>query len=148
MLYYIKKNFSLFRDFAFSDTIIYFGVAGVLAVQFVALVNSFVNDFFLQLIISISGSDLNFDQLNFKINGTPINYGMTITILLNFVIILTLLYFLIILPYKAIKTSKVLKKKTCLICFNECHIEATKCYHCHENLPEKKEENVLKLTLI
>jgi large-conductance mechanosensitive channel len=130
----VKDSLNDFKLFIFSDTIIYFGVAAILSVESVGVIRSFVNDLFLQLIISISGVDLNFDELNFKINGTPINYGMTLTRLLNFTIVAIALYFIIILPYKAIKTEE--EKKTCEYCMNDSLTTVLKCSFCHEYFPK------------
>ena len=84
----LKGAVNNFRNFVFSETIIFFGVAGVISIEFVKLVRSIINDVILQLFISITGFNLNFNQLKFHINGTPVNYGVTLTYLINFLIIL------------------------------------------------------------
>jgi large conductance mechanosensitive channel len=132
-----KSALNSFKNFVFSETIIFFGVAGVISIEFVKLVKSIINDVVLQLFISISGFDLNFDQLKFHINGTPINYGLTLTYLINFLIILILLYVVVIAPFKRIQKGRKPKQKECQSCLNECNEKATKCMFCLEHFEEQ-----------
>ena len=125
-----------FKNFVFSETIIFFGVAGVISIEFVKLVRSIINDFLLQLFVSTTGFDLNFDELKFYINGTPINYGITLTYLINFIVVLCLLYLVVISPFRRIQKKRKTKikeeEKQCTYCMNNVSLEAKKCHYCHE----------------
>jgi large-conductance mechanosensitive channel len=143
----LKKVLFNFKDFVFSETIIFFGVAGIISIEFVKLVRSIINDFILQFFISITGFNLNFDQLEFYINGTPIHYGITLTYLINFLVVLSLLYLMVISPFKKIQKKRKKKTKSCSYCMNFVIIESKKCHYCHEYFTSIENDDVLQFSL-
>ena len=80
-----------FRDFLFRGNIV------ELAVAFVAVVNSLVNDLIIPIIAAIIGKP-DFSDLTFTINDAVFRYGSFITSLISFAAIALAVFFFIVKP--------------------------------------------------
>ena len=84
----IKKNKTLheFMDFIKKGNVFGLAIGVVIGTAFNAIVNSLVNDIIMPLVgILIGGFD--FTKLSVEVSGVPINYGMFIQNVVNFLII-------------------------------------------------------------
>lgn len=89
-----------FRDFALKGNLIEMGVALVLALAFKALVTSFVDSLLMPIVGILFGE--NFDTLTFSINNSIFFYGSFISVLIDFVLIATAIFFFVVKPYNSI----------------------------------------------
>lgn len=89
-----------FKDFLFRGNIVDLAVAVIIGVAFGGVVKAFSDDFIGGLIGIIGGSP-NFGNAGFTVNGSKIIYGSTLTALINFLIVAAVIYFVVILPLKA-----------------------------------------------
>ena len=75
-----------FKKFAMKGSVIDLAVGVVIGAAFQKIIDSLVNDIIMPLIAALLGQ-VDFSNLSFMINGTPIKYGSFITQVINFLII-------------------------------------------------------------
>ena len=75
-----------FKEFAMKGSVIDLAVGVVIGTAFQKIIDSLVNDIIMPLIAALLGQ-VDFSNLSFMINGTPIKYGSFITQVINFLII-------------------------------------------------------------
>lgn len=82
------------KKFLFKDSLIDVAVAFVLAAAFGAVVKSLVENVILPVVAAIVGKQ-DFDDIVWSLSGTPIRVGLFVTELVNFLIIGTVLFFIV-----------------------------------------------------
>jgi len=85
-----------FRDFLFRGNVIDLAVAVVIGVAFNNLVNAFTTAFLRPLIGLVLGGGVHGGTLT--LNGQTFDFGGFINALITFVVITTVVYFLVVLP--------------------------------------------------
>jgi large conductance mechanosensitive channel len=90
-----------FRDFILRGNVIDLAVAVVIGAAFGAVVTAFSKDF-IGGIIGVIGGTPNFDSAGISIGGGKVIYGSTITQLINFLIVASVVYFAIVVPMKTL----------------------------------------------
>ena len=90
-----------FKNFLFRGNIIELAVALVMALAFVAVVNSLVEDLVMPLVAMIIGKP-DFSGLTFTVNDAVFRYGAFITNLIQFVAIAAAVFFFIVKPAQAL----------------------------------------------
>jgi large conductance mechanosensitive channel len=86
-----------FKGFLLRGNVIDLAVAVVIGAAFGAVVSAFAKDFLGGLIGAIGGSP-DFSKAGWTLNGSEVIVGSTLTALINFLMIATAVYFLIVLP--------------------------------------------------
>ena len=71
-----------FKEFAMKGNVIDLAVGVVIGAAFQKIIDSLVNDIIMPLIAALLGQ-VDFSNLSFMINGTPIKYGSFITQVIN-----------------------------------------------------------------
>jgi len=89
-----------FREFLLRGNIVDLAVAVILGVAFGGVVRAFSDDF-VGGIIGIIGGSPDFGRAGVTINGSRVIYGSTLTAAINFVIVAAVIYFVFVLPLKA-----------------------------------------------
>jgi len=130
----MKAFFKEFKEFALRGNVMDLAIGVIIGGAFQAIVASLVGDIISPLIGCIANTDLT--ALTFKIGDVDILYGAFLTAVINFIIMV----FVIFLLVKAInKISSIGKKeeapaepttKVCPYCQSEISIKAVKCPHC------------------
>jgi large conductance mechanosensitive channel len=96
------------KKFLFKDSLVDVAVAFILAAAFGAVVKSLVENVIMPLIAALVGKP-SFDDIVWKLGDTPIQIGMFLTAFVNFLIIGTVLFFVV----RAItRVMSVRKKET------------------------------------
>ena len=125
-----------FRDFILRGNVVDLAVAVMIGGAFNKIVSSMVADVLTPLIGALGGTP-NFSSLVFRLNGSAIKIGNFINETISFVIIASVIYFLIVLPLN--KLNERLKKpaapavastKSCPECLSEIPLAARRCSHC------------------
>ena len=133
-----------FKNFLMRGDVIVVAVGLVVALAFAALITAFTATIINPLIQSISGGKLGLGVLIRSGNPkTYLDFGGFITAILNFVIFMAVVYFLIVVPYKAIQArrSQVVfgdptPVKTCPACLSsDLPAAASKCKYCGTDQP-------------
>ncbi|WP_026551877.1 large conductance mechanosensitive channel protein MscL [Arthrobacter sp. H20] len=87
-----------FKTFILKGNVVDLAVAVVLGSAFGAVVTSLVDSVFMPLISALVGSP-NFDDFaKVTINGNDIMFGVLLTAIVNFLLVATAIYFVVVLP--------------------------------------------------
>jgi large conductance mechanosensitive channel len=91
-----------FRDFLMRGNVLDLAVAVVIGAAFGAVVSAFADDF----IGGIIGGSPDFGNAGVTVNGSKVVYGSTITALIQFAIVAAAIYFVVILPVRALEERR------------------------------------------
>ncbi|MGQ2912383.1 MULTISPECIES: large conductance mechanosensitive channel protein MscL [unclassified Aeromicrobium] len=89
-----------FKDFLLRGNIVDLAVAVVIGTAFTALVSAFTNSFINPLIGLVSGGGTAGGS--FEVNGQVFTYGAFITAIITFVLTAAVVYFVVVVPMKAV----------------------------------------------
>jgi len=131
-----------FKNFLMQGELIVIAVGLVVALAFSTLIKAFTDSIITPLINAIAGGGAAGKGLGWTLNGQRINVGAFIGALVYFVILMAVIYYLIVVPYRAYmrKRGKSVfgepaPTKTCQYCqSDDVPVEATKCLHCGSEL--------------
>jgi large conductance mechanosensitive channel len=125
-----------FRDFLLRGNVVDLAVAVVIGAAFTAVVNSLVADIFTPLIAAIFGTQ-DFSSLNFTINGSQFNYGNFLNALIAFLMVATVIFFLVVKPMNMMMARKNAGQipadpttKICPECLSAIPVAARRCAFC------------------
>lgn len=90
-----------FKEFLLRGNIVDLAVAVIIGAAFGGVVKAFSDDF-VGGVIGIIGGSPDFGNAGFTINDSKVVYGSTLTALINFVIVAAVIYFVVVLPVKAL----------------------------------------------
>jgi large conductance mechanosensitive channel len=135
-----------FKNFLMRGDVIVVAVGLVVALAFSTLIKAFTDNIINPLIAAAQGGNkgpgLGWQLISGGGSGTFLNLGAFISAIIYFIIFMAVVYFLIILPYKAVmaRRGKVVfgdppPTKTCPACLSDdLNPAAIKCKHCGSDL--------------
>lgn len=125
-----------FKKFILKGNVVDLAVGVVIGVAFGAVVTGFVENLVTPLIAAIGGQP-DFSNLSFTINNSVFTYGAFINALISFLIIATVIFFLVIKPINTLqeraarnKTPEDPTEKKCPECLSEIPKDAKRCKYC------------------
>jgi large conductance mechanosensitive channel len=124
-----------FRSFILRGNLVDLAVAVVIGTAFTAVVNAIVADLITPLIAAVGGQP-RFGRLAFTINGSRFAYGDFINKLITFLLVATVLFFLVIKPVNALldalRTEPEVESPTrpCPECLSQIPRAAARCAFC------------------
>ncbi|HWB65956.1 MAG TPA: MscL family protein [Mycobacteriales bacterium] len=136
-----------FKNFLLRGDVIVIAIGLVVALAFSTLINAFTTNIINPLIAAAqgkkSGPGLGWQLINGGGSGTFLNLGSFISAIIYFVIFMAVVYFLIVVPYKAVMARRgttvfgdPAPTKTCPACLSEdLPLAATKCKYCATEQP-------------
>jgi large conductance mechanosensitive channel len=151
----IMRLIKEFRTFIMNGSVAEIGIGMVIGAAFVSVVDSFVSDILLPP-IGLLLAKVNFSELFFTLSGgnyetlgaaqeagaATINYGLFITKMIRFMIVLFLIFFVIrqINKLRNPKGSPIssMTKKDCPYCFSKIPKLAVKCPLCTSDLIDEE----------
>jgi large conductance mechanosensitive channel len=127
-----------FRAFLLRGNVVDLAVAVVMGVAFNNIVQAMVKDVITPLIAAAGGRP-NFRALHFTIGSTTIKYGLFLNAVIAFLIIATVIYFLLVAPVGKLlafaQRRKEAAEKDCPECLSVIPAKATRCKFCTAALP-------------
>jgi large conductance mechanosensitive channel len=127
--------FKGFRDFILRGNVVDLAVAVVIGAAFTGIVNSLVADIITPLIAAIVKKP-DFSYLVLNIHGGHIKYGNFLNATIQFLLVASAVYFLVVLPINTIMkrlhhdAPAAPTTKTCAECLSEIPLAARRCSHC------------------
>ena len=128
--------FKEFRDFILRGNVVDLAVAVVLGAAFGAVVTGFVSSFVTPLIALIGGKP-DFGDLAFTVNGSRFAYGHFLNALLTFLLVATVVFFLVVRPVNALMAALSADEaqadaptRPCPQCLSQIPRAATRCAFC------------------
>ena len=124
-----------FKEFLLRGNLVDMAVGVVIGVAFSAVVTALVADLVTPLIAAIGGKP-NFGSLSFTINGSHFLYGAFINALITFLVIATVVFFLVIKPVNALMAHRrteppvAATTRPCPECLSEIPNAAKRCAFC------------------
>jgi large conductance mechanosensitive channel len=122
-----------FRQFLIRGNLIDLAVAVVIGTAFTAVVTALVADVITPLIAAIAGKP-NFSGLSFRVHNSTFAYGSFINAALSFLIVATVVYFLIVAPVAKITTrltrNRAATERDCPECLSAIPVAARRCKYC------------------
>lgn len=94
-----------FKEFISQGNVVDLAVGVVVGAAFGAVVTSFTNDVLMGLIGAIVGEP-NFDSLVLQIGNGEVAYGKFLTALVSFLLVVTAVYFAVVVPINAMRNRK------------------------------------------
>jgi large conductance mechanosensitive channel len=130
-----------FKNFLMRGELIVIAVGLVVALAFSTLIASFTGDIITPLINSLAGNATKGPGLGWTINGQFIAVGAFISAIVYFIIFMSVVYFILVVPYRKYMARQgtvvfgaptpAAPVKTCPECLSADLPEAaTKCWHC------------------
>ncbi|SDH15783.1 large conductance mechanosensitive channel [Sinosporangium album] len=126
-----------FKKFLLRGNVLELAIAVVVGAAFTSIVNSFVKDLLTPLISAFGGLP-NFSDLVLTVGDSKFQYGSFINALVSFLIVSSVIYFLVVLPYQHLRerfaTVEESNKHDCPHCLSEIPKAATRCAFCTSEL--------------
>ena len=131
-----------FKNFLMQGDLVIIAVGLVVALAFSTLIKSFTDSIITPLINAIAGGGAAGKGIGWTLNGQRINLGAFIGALIYFIIFIAVIYFLIVVPYRAYMARRGRSvfgdpppTKTCPRCQSaDLPVSATKCKYCASEL--------------
>ena len=125
-----------FKNFLLQGDIVIVAVGLVIALAFSTLIKAFTDNIITPLVNSAGKGGTT--GLGFHVNGQLVNVGAFVAALVYFIIFMAVVYFLIVVPYRAVQRRRGVTvfgdpppAQTCPACLSEgLPIGATKCRYC------------------
>jgi large conductance mechanosensitive channel len=89
-----------FRNFLMQGELIVIAVGLVVALAFSPLIKAFTDNVITPLVNAIGGKSASSSGLGWTINGQHINVGAFIAAVVYFVILMAVIYFVFVVPYR------------------------------------------------
>jgi len=127
-----------FRAFLLRGNIVDLAVAVVVGVAFNAVVQALVKDIITPLISAIAKKP-DFSSLTFPVGSATVSYGMFLNALISFLILATVVYFLIVTPMSKLlaltQRHQVASQRECPECLSQIPLQASRCMYCTAVVP-------------
>ena len=132
-----------FKNFLMQGDLIIIAVGLVVALAFSTLIKAFTDNVVTPLINAAGGGGAGAAGLGWTINGQRIDLGAFIAAIIYFVIFMAVVYFVLVVPYRAYMKKQGTSvfgdpalTKECPSCLSDgLPLAATKCKFCGDNLP-------------
>ena len=131
------------KNFLMQGDLVIIAVGLVVALAFSTLIKAFTDSIITPLINAIARGGAAGKGLGWTLHGQRINLGAFIGALVYFIIFIAVIYFLIVVPYRAYMARRGRSvfgdpppTKTCPRCqSDDLPVDATKCKYCATDLP-------------
>ena len=136
----MKSWMDEFKAFILRGNMVDLAVAVVIGAAFGAVVTSLVKDIIMP-IIGIFGGQPSFDDYKWTINGSNINYGTFLTVLIAFLILAAVVFFFVVKPVNWLMSRRKTElpadptTRDCPFCLSSIPLAATRCAFCTSELP-------------
>jgi large conductance mechanosensitive channel len=132
----VKDWVAEFKAFMLRGSLVDTAVGIVIGLAFVAVITALVKDLITPLIAAIFGKP-DFSSLSFTINDSVFLYGDFINAVIAFVLVATVLFFVVVKPVNAMRARRGTPDPTtreCPECLSEIPLEAHRCAFCTTEL--------------
>jgi large conductance mechanosensitive channel len=131
-----------FKNFLMQGDLIIIAVGLVVALAFSTLIKGFTDSIITPLVNAVAGGGKNGQGLGWTLNGQRINVGAFIGALVYFFIFMAVIYFFLVVPYRAYMARRgrtvfgeLPPTKTCPQCLStDIPVAAIKCKYCASDL--------------
>jgi large conductance mechanosensitive channel len=130
------------KKFLMQGDLIVVAVGLVVALAFSTLVKAFTDSIITPLVNAVESGGSKGQSLGWTLNGQRIDVGSFISAIVYFLIFMAVIYFLLVVPYRAYMSRRgksvfgdPAPTKTCPHCLSDVPTGATRCKFCTSELP-------------
>jgi large conductance mechanosensitive channel len=127
-----------FKTFLLRGNVVDLAVAVIMGVAFNNIVQALVKDVITPLIAAAGGRP-DFGKLVLTVGSTNVRYGLFLNAVIAFLIVATVIYFLLVAPMGKLVSFAQRKQeateKDCPECLSPIPVKATRCKYCTAVLP-------------
>lgn len=131
-----------FKNFLMQGQVVVVSVGLVVALAFSTLIKSFTDNLVTPLVNAAAGGGKNGKGIGWTLNGQRIDVGAFISAIVYFIIFMAVVYFIIVVPYRAFMRKRGTMvfgdppaTKACPSCMSsDIPLAATKCRYCGSEL--------------
>lgn len=138
--------FKEFKKFILRGNVVDLAVGVAIGAAFTGVVNALVRDFINPLTTAIYGGG-KLSEAYFSIGGARFLYGDFLNTLISFLIVATVIFFVVVQPINKLTELAQLGKDTnapstrkCPYCYSEISVKATRCGFCTSQLKNAGKE--------
>jgi large conductance mechanosensitive channel len=129
-----------FKNFLMQGSVIVAAIGLAIALAFSTLVKAFTDSVITPLVNAAGGGGTN--GLGVRVNGQLVDFGAFISAVVYFIVFMAVIYFVIVVPYRAYSRRRGIAvftepppTKACPACLSDgLPLEATKCRYCGTSL--------------
>ncbi len=133
-----------FRNFLLRGDVIVVAIGLIIALAFSGLVEAFTTSVLKPLIDAAASNGSASSGLGWTLKGQRIDLGAFIAAVVYFIVLIAVVYFAIVVPYRAVMRRKGTTvfgepppTKTCPFCLSsDLPVAATRCLHCASDLTD------------
>ena len=130
----MRKLWAEFKAIAIGGSVLDLALGFIIGTAFATLIQSFVTNLFVQA-VAVLVHEPDFKAMQFKIRGTPINYGLFLNDLLQFILVAVALFiFVKAMTLIGIDRGRPLHQRTCPYCLDRVPAGALTCKSCGHDL--------------
>jgi large conductance mechanosensitive channel len=134
--------FKGFKNFLMQGQVVVVSVGLVVALAFSTMIKAFTDSVITPLVNAAAGGGKHGKGIGWTLNGQRINVGAFISAIVYFVIFMAVVYFVIVVPYRAYMRHRGTTvfgepppTKSCPSCLSgDLPVAATRCRHCTSEL--------------
>ncbi len=138
--------FKGFRNFLLRGDVIVVAIGLIVALAFSGVVQALTTDVLKPLINAAASNGSPSSGLGWTINGQRIDLGAFLSAVIYFLVLISVVYFVIVVPYRAVMRRKgttvfgdPAPTKTCPLCLSsDLPTAATRCLHCGGEIGDKE----------
>ncbi len=138
-----------FRKFILRGNVVDLAVAVVIGAAFTAVVQALVKDIVTPVIGSFGGVP-DFSALYFTVNNSKFLIGDFINAVVAFIIVATIIYFLIVLPVSAlmdrVSPPAAVATRECPWCLSKIPVKARRCAFCTADIEDRVQSTIDQMT--
>jgi large conductance mechanosensitive channel len=139
------KTVQGFKNFLMQGNVIVAAIGLAIALAFSTLVKAFTDNVITPLVNAAGGGGTS--GLGFRVNGQLIDFGAVVSAIIYFAIFMAVVYFLIVVPYRAYEArlgntvfGPAVPTQTCPECLSgDLPVKATRCKYCTTELRPSSE---------
>ena len=126
-----------FKSFAMSGNMLDLALGFIIGAAFAKIIESMVGNVLMQAVAAIFGKP-NFEELIVTVNGAQIRYGAFLTDLVNFLLLVALLFAVVkFIIFVGVGRGRALVTKQCPYCQEQVQPQALVCRFCHQPLVDE-----------
>jgi large conductance mechanosensitive channel len=137
----MRKMWAEFKAIAIGGTVLDLALGFIIGTAFATLIQSFVSNIFLQFVAVFMGKRGDFKDVKPTVNDTPINVGLFLNDVLQFVLLAVALFVIVkIITFLGVERGRTFELRSCPFCLDRVPRGAYICRACGQQLVEELPE--------
>ena len=137
----MRKLWAEFKAIAIGGTVLDLALGFIIGTAFATLIQSFVSNIFLQFVAVFIGKRGDFKDVKPTVNDTPINIGLFVNDVIQFVLLAVALFVIVkIITFLGVERGRTFELRSCPFCLDRVPRGAFICRSCGQHLVDELPE--------